>query len=96
LKQEAPNGAASGGITTDSPLLNVEQTAEYLNLTKEQVLYIIQSEQKSLSASGSFSGEMFPYFKISDEIYVGRDQLDIWIKDVTIQRREYLGDGVLH
>lgn len=79
----------------DAPLLNIEQAAKYLNITKEQVNYIIDSEQKSLRVSGSFSGEMFPYFKINNEIYISKNELINWIKDVTRQRREYLQGQVL-
>lgn len=57
--------------------------------------YIIQSEQKSLSMSGSFTGEMFPYFKINNEIYISKNELTNWIKDVTTQRREYILGQVL-
>ena len=83
---------ASQEISTvsDSPLLNIDQAAKYLNITKENLNYIIQSEQNSLSVSGSFSGEMFPYFKINNEIYISKSELTNWIKDVTTQRREYI------
>lgn len=83
-------------IIIDYPLLNIEQAAKYLNLTKEQVNYIIQSEQKTLSTTGSFSGERFPYFKVNNEIYISKDQLIVWIKDVTMQKREYIEGQVIH
>lgn len=80
----------------NSPLLNIKQAAEYLNLTEEQVTYIIQSEQNTLTKMGSFSGEMFPYFKINNQIFISTTDLTNWIKDVTTQRREYTQGLVVH
>lgn len=80
----------------NSPLLNIKQAAEYLNLTEEQVTYIIQSEQSTLTKMGSFSGEMFPYFKINNQIFISKTDLTNWIKDATTQRREYTQGLVVH
>ncbi|WP_088547170.1 helix-turn-helix domain-containing protein [Paenibacillus aquistagni] len=80
----------------NSPLLNIKQAAEYLNLTEEQVTYIIQSEQSTLTKMGSFSGEMFPYFKINHQIFISKTDLTNWIKDATTQRREYTQGLVVH
>ncbi|NMM52926.1 DNA-binding protein [Paenibacillus aquistagni] len=80
----------------NSPLLNIKQAAEYLNLTEEQVTYIIQSEQNTLTKMGSFSGEMFPYFKINNQIFISTTDLTNWIKDATTQRREYTQGLVVH
>lgn len=80
----------------NSPLLNIKQAAEYLNLTEEQVTYIIQSEQSTLTKMGSFSGEMFPYFKINNQIFFSKTDLTNWIKDATTQRREYTQGLVVH
>ncbi|KGE18423.1 DNA-binding protein [Paenibacillus wynnii] len=80
----------------NSPLLNIKQAAEYLNLTEEQVTYIIQSEQNTLNTIGSFTGEMFPYFKINNEIFISKTDLTNWIKDVTTQRREYTQGLAVH
>jgi hypothetical protein len=73
----------------DSPLLNVEQAAAYLNVTAEQLNYIIQSEQRTLDTTHTFSGVMFPYFKLNNEIYISKSELTNWIKDITTQRRKY-------
>lgn len=80
----------------NSPLLNIKQAAEYLNLTEEQVTYIIQSEQSTLTKMGSFSGEMFPYFKINNQIFISKTDLTNWIKEATTQRREYTQGLVVH
>jgi len=70
-------------------LMNIEETAEYLNLTKEQVTEIIETENRQLSETSVFTGMMFPYIKIDDKILVSRDQLKEWLKEVTTQRNEY-------
>ncbi|USB33378.1 helix-turn-helix domain-containing protein [Paenibacillus sp. YPG26] len=81
---------------TNSPLLNIKQAAEYLNLKEEQVTYIIQSEQNTLNTMGSFTGERFPYFKINNEIFISKTDLTKWLKDVTTQRREYTEGLAVH
>ena len=90
--------SSAGGQETlnNSPLLNIKQASEYLNLTEEQVTYIIQSEQNTLNTMGSFTGEMFPYFKINNEIFISKTDLTNWIKDVTTQRREYTQGLAVH
>lgn len=82
-------------IYTDKPLLGIEQAAEYLNLSVEQVNLIINSEQNQLQSSGSFSGTMFPYFNIGSAIYISKSDLVNWISDTTRERREYVGGSVL-
>lgn len=32
---------------------------------------------------------MFPYFKVDDEYYFSKTQLDEWIKEATIEQVEY-------
>ncbi|MCD9021877.1 helix-turn-helix domain-containing protein [Cohnella silvisoli] len=96
LKDEQMKGkTADINITAIGPLLTIEQTATYLNMSQEQVNVIIAAEQKILKDSGSFSGSMFPYFKINNETYVSKNELMNWIKDVTEQRREYVNGTVL-
>lgn len=70
-------------------LLNTKETAEYLNLTEQQVKTIIESENHILSTTNSYHGKMFPYIKIGIEIFVSRDELNEWIKESTTQRKEY-------
>ncbi|GGO03565.1 hypothetical protein [Saccharibacillus kuerlensis] len=70
-------------------LMNMEETAEYLGLTEQQVKEIIKTENRELSETGSFIGVMFPYIKIDDEILISRDRLKEWVKESTTQRNEY-------
>lgn len=73
----------------NKPLMNIKETAEYLSLTELQVKSIITSEERILKQTGSFTGRMFPYIKINNEIFVSRDGLNEWIKESTTQRKEY-------
>lgn len=75
---------------------DVTETKQELNIAEGQVTYIIQSEQNTLTKMGSFSGEMFPYFKINNQIFISTTDLTNWIKDATTQRREYTQGLVVH
>lgn len=70
-------------------LMNTEETAEYLGVTEQQVKEIIETENRELSETGSFTGVMFPYIKIDNEILISRDRLKEWLKESTTQRNEY-------
>jgi hypothetical protein len=70
-------------------LMNMKETADYLNLTEDQVKHIIASEKSELSSRGTYTGVMFPYVKINGQFYVSKNELNDWVKDVTIQKREY-------
>ncbi|WP_379138798.1 helix-turn-helix domain-containing protein [Paenibacillus sp. sgz500958] len=77
-------------ITNESKvLMNTKETAEYLNLTEQQVITIIESENYILNLAHSYDGKMFPYIKIDNEIFVSRDELNEWIKESTLQRKKY-------
>lgn len=32
---------------------------------------------------------MFPYFIVNDKLYFYKEQIDEWLKDISIQRKEY-------
>lgn len=85
----------SSEVIRSQPLMTIEQAAEYLGLSKEQVNYIIHSEQATLNTRGSFTGTMFPYFKINEDIYIGKEALLNWINDVTLEKRDYIQGQVL-
>ncbi|WP_274366274.1 helix-turn-helix domain-containing protein [Paenibacillus thermotolerans] len=76
-----------------SVLMTIEETARYLNISEEEILTIINSEKKKLESTGSFSGEMFPYFTLNKKIYISRDAIFNWLKDVSSQKREYFVNG---
>ncbi|GLX66751.1 DNA-binding protein [Paenibacillus glycanilyticus] len=81
----------SNATSTDGhPLMTVEETATYLHLSKEEVEYIITSENRTLETVGSFTGDMFPYITINDTIYVNRDALGKWLAEASNNRRDYV------
>ncbi|WNS46653.1 DNA-binding protein [Paenibacillus sp. MMS20-IR301] len=81
--------AVSAAGSTANPLMTLQEAAEYMNLTEEQVKTIIEFENYTLDLAHSYTGRMFPYIKINNEFLVGRDELDEWIKENTQQRKEY-------
>lgn len=73
----------------DNQVLNLSQTAKYLNMTEDEVQGIIQTEKASMEKIGSFSGKMFPYFTINNKKYFYKNEIDEWLKEVSSTRREY-------
>lgn len=73
-------------------ILSLDDAAVYLKMEKEEVLKIILMEQYELSQTGSFSGEMFPYFMVDDNYYISKDGLKRWLENVTQERRVYNTD----
>ena len=76
-------------INNESPVMNVEQAADYVGVTAEQLKKMIQIEKNQLSQRGSFSGEVIPYLKVNDDLLFYRGQLDVWLQYVSIQQVEY-------
>ena len=76
-------------ISTENMALTLSQVAEYLQMTEEEVTGIIQTEKKTLMQSGSFSGRMLSYFTVNNKQYFYRNEIDEWLKEVSINRREY-------
>jgi hypothetical protein len=73
----------------ESKVLNLKQAAEYLNMSEEDILGIIRVEKTILENTHMFSGRMFPYFKVNDKQYFDKNQMDEWLKEASINRREY-------
>ncbi len=73
----------------NSSVLTISEVSKYLRMTEEEVEGIIDIEQFMLQSTGSYTGVMFPYFKVNDKYYFYKDQVDEWIKDVSIQHKEY-------
>lgn len=73
-------------MQTESPLMTLEQTAEFLNLTESQVKSIISSEN-ALRAQGDSEGVPFPYIVVQNEIYVSQIGLISWLEGATRERR---------
>lgn len=86
LKANAINHTTSQEIR---PLLNIKEASDYLNLTENQIRFIITSEENTLKTMGSYSGKMFPYIKVNNEIFISKADLSEWIKEAASQRKEY-------
>ncbi|SEO93921.1 helix-turn-helix domain-containing protein [Paenibacillus sp. OV219] len=71
------------------PLMSIAETADYLHLSEDEITTIITLEETVLESTGTYTGKMFPYFKINNEIYVSRDELAAWIKETATQRKQY-------
>ena len=70
-------------------VLRIDEAADYLRLSEEQIIRMINIERRTLEKDGVFSGIMFPYFKVDDEYYFSKAQLDEWIKEAAIEQVEY-------
>ncbi|MFX3647818.1 MAG: hypothetical protein ACE3K2_28430 [Paenibacillus sp.] len=77
-------------VPSDKVLLTMQETAEYLSMTEEQVMSIIKAEQGSFTVSGFFDGRMFPFIKVQDQFFVSRVELDLWIQEASSSHRRYI------
>ncbi|WP_025693237.1 helix-turn-helix domain-containing protein [Paenibacillus zanthoxyli] len=90
IEQQKTNEKLDVSEPKETVLMDIKQAANYLNLSEEQVVDIIQSEEKTLQTMGSFSGGMFPYMKINEKIYISKNDLQKWINESTTERRQYI------
>lgn len=74
---------------TSNDVMNLEETAAYLKMSKDNVLNIIKIEQEKLHKYHHFSGKMFPYFKVNNDYYVYKEELKDWLEEATFDQREY-------
>lgn len=86
--QRIPNIQAENTIVDNSVMI-ISEVANYLGMTVEEVQEIINIEKNTLNSSGSYTGIMFPYFIVNDKLYFHKESVDEWIKDVSIQHKEY-------
>jgi hypothetical protein len=70
-------------------LMTVQEVSEYLNIPSEEVLGIINTEQKMLEQYSVFSGRMFPHLIINGQYYFNKASVDEWLKEATLERRQY-------
>lgn len=77
-------------VPSDKVLLTMQETAEYLSMTEEQVMSIIKAEQGSFTVSGFFDGRMFPFIKVHDKFFVSRVELDLWVQEASASHRRYI------
>ncbi|MGG4479651.1 hypothetical protein [Paenibacillus illinoisensis] len=85
-----PAQVAQEEVAKDKVLMTIQETAEYLSMTEEQVMSIIHAEQRSFAASGSFNGTMFPFIKVQDEFFISRNELLLWAQDASVYNRRYV------
>ncbi|PRA08733.1 MULTISPECIES: DNA-binding protein [unclassified Paenibacillus] len=82
--------AAEQEVPTEKALLTMQETAEYLSMTEEQVMSIIKAGQGSFTVSGFFDGRMFPFIKVQDQFFVSRVELDLWVQEASASHRRYI------
>lgn len=70
-------------------VMDIKEVAEYLSMTEDKVIAIIDIEAAKLNNSGSFFGEMLPYFIVDENYYFSKKKIDSWLEDVVLDRREY-------
>lgn len=88
---ESRNEAASA----EGPLLTLQETADLLKLTEEQVMNIIKAEHAILSNNGVFTGTMLPYIKVDDQFRFSGAGLQTWVQQATAEERIYSGIKML-
>ena len=74
---------------SNPPLMTIQETADYLNISESQVRAIISFEETILKTSGSYTGKMFPIIKIGNDIFVSSLGLNEWIIESSQQRMQY-------
>lgn len=95
-KNDVPNKEQSDiTLGVEKPLLTIEEAADYMQLSVNEIKQIIHSEQTQLTTTGSFSGVMFPYIKVSEKFYISKNELMVWINETSRERREYATGTVI-
>jgi hypothetical protein len=77
-------------------LMDITQTANYLQLSEEEIKYIMISEENTLRSTGSFLGVMFPYIKIKEEYFFNKAALQTWIMEASLTRKQYQNGAVMN
>lgn len=73
----------------ESDVLNMAQVSEYLKMTEEEVKGIILIEEIDLNTYGMHTGKMFPYFTVDNKQYFNKEEINEWIKYVSMNRMKY-------
>ena len=73
----------------NSQVLGINDAADYLHLSEEQVIRMINIEKTDLEEDGIFSGMMLPYFTVDGQYYFCKAELDNWLKEVANEHTEY-------
>lgn len=72
-----------------SQVLGLNEAADYLHLSEEQLIRVINIEKTDLEEDGTFSGMMLPYFTVDGQYYFSKAELDNWLKEVVNEHKEY-------
>lgn len=90
IKESQPSiNATKNNEISDKPLMTIQETARYLNITESQVRKIIFTEETMLKRQGSYTGVLFPIIKIADDILVSTSALNDWTKESVQQKKEF-------
>lgn len=81
--------ATNSNEISNKPLMTIQETAKYLNVTEFQVRTIISTEETMLKTTGSYTGMMFPIIRIGSDIFVSTTGLNDWLTESTQQRKQY-------
>lgn len=73
----------------NSQVLGINEAADYLHLSEEQVIRMINIEKTDLEEDGIFLGMMLPYFTVDGQYYFSKAELDNWLKEVANEHIEY-------
>lgn len=87
--EESSTIETKGIVNANRPLMTIQETAEYLNISELQVRTIISTEETMLKSTGSYTGMMFPIIKIGNDIYVSTNGLNDWLKESIQERKQY-------
>lgn len=74
-------------------VLNIKETAKYLNMTEKEVKGIMDLEKKRLEETGSFSGVSLSYIIVNEKHFFSKKELDRWIEESAMDKRIYDIDG---
>ena len=76
-------------VKEDTTVLSLSQAATYMNLTEAELLGIIKTETDLLNEYHSFPGKMFPYFIINNQFYFYKVEINDWLKEACMERKNY-------
>lgn len=80
---------ASTDSEENSQVLGINEAADYLHLSEEQVIRMINIEKADLEEDGVFSGILLPYFIVDGQYYLLKGELDNCLKEVVSEHTEY-------
>lgn len=73
----------------DGGFMTIEEAADFLKLSEDEILYIISSEEKTIKELGEFGGSPFPYIKINNKYYFNKSALGSWLLEASDINRTY-------